>query len=292
MSNLFTMSLCFFVSDLHGKPERYKLLFDRILVEKPEAIFLGGDLLPSGLYAFSSAPEMPEDFTVFIFDNLRALKKKLGHKYPAIFTILGNDDGRAIETGFLKADEEGLIIYMHDRKVEFKDFTIYGYACIPPSPFMLKDWERYDVSRYVDPGCVAPEDGSFSIQTDKRRIKYETIKKDLEKLSGDDDLSKSIFLFHSPPYQTQLDRAALDGKMIDHVPLDVHIGSIAIKRFIEDRQPSISLHGHVHESTSLTGFWKDRIGNTIMLNAAHNGPELCLIRFDLNTPENSERELL
>jgi Icc-related predicted phosphoesterase len=286
------MSLCFFVSDLHGKLERYKLLFDRILIEKPEAVFLGGDLLPSGLFAFTSSPEMPEDFTVFIFDNLRVLKKKLGHKYPAIFTILGNDDGRAIETEFLKADEEGLIVYMHERKLKFNDFTIYGYACIPPSPFMLKDWERYDVSQYVDPGCVAPEDGSFSINTDKKRIKYKTIKKDLEKLSGDDDLSKSIFLFHSPPYQTQLDRAALDGKMIDHVPLDLHIGSIAIKRFIEDRKPLITLHGHVHESTSITGSWKDQIKETFAMNAAHRGPELCLIRFDLNSPENAEAELL
>jgi Icc-related predicted phosphoesterase len=286
------MSLCYFVSDLHGKPERYKLLFDRILLEKPEAVFLGGDLLPSGLFAFTSAPEMPEDFTVFIFDNLRKIKKKLNHEYPAIFTILGNDDGRAIESEFLKADEEGLIVYMHNRKVKFKDFNIYGYACIPPSPFMLKDWERYDVSQYVDPGCVAPEDGSFSIKTDKKRIKYESIKKDIEKLSGDDDLSKSIFLFHSPPYKTQLDRAALDGKMIDHVPLDVHIGSIAIKRFIEDRKPMISLHGHVHESTSITGSWKDQIGETSAMNAAHNGPELCLIYFDLNSPKNAERELL
>ncbi|MCB2206809.1 MAG: metallophosphoesterase [Bacteroidetes bacterium] len=286
------MSLCFFASDLHGKTERYKLLFERILLEKPSAVFLGGDLLPSGLFAFTSAPEMPEDFTDYIFSNLRSIKKKLGQDYPAIFTILGNDDGRAIETDFLKADKEGLIVYVHDRKVKFKDFTIYGYACIPPSPFMLKDWERYDVSQYIDPGCVAPEEGSFSVETDKKRIKYETIKKDLEKLCGGDDLSKSIFLFHSPPYQTKLDRAALDGKMIDHVPLDVHIGSIAIKRFIEDRKPTISLHGHVHESTSLTGFWKDGIGNTIMMNAAHNGPELSLIHFDLNTPEKAERELL
>ncbi len=179
------MSQCFFVSDLHGKVERYEELFKRIKQEKPIAVFLGGDLLPSGLYAFTSAPEMPEDFTDYLFDNLRKLKKQLGNKFPSIFTILGNDDGRAIETEFLKANDENLINYVHNRKVHFHDLNIYGYACIPPSPFMLKDWERYDVSQYVDPGCVAPEDGSFSVETDKKRIKYETIKKDLEKLSGE-----------------------------------------------------------------------------------------------------------
>ena len=161
-----------------------------------------------------------------------------------------------------------------------------------PLHFMLKDWERYDVSQYVDPGCVAPEDGSFSVETDKKRIKYETIQKDLVKLCDEDDLATSIFLFHSPPYQTKLDRAALDGKMVEHVPLDVHIGSIAIKRFIEERKPFITLHGHVHESTALTGCWTDQIENTICMNAAHDGPELSLIRFDLNSPEKAERELL
>jgi len=52
--------------------------------------------------------------------------------------------------------------------------------------------------------------------------------------------------------------------------LDVHIGSIAIKRFIEDRQPYITLHGHVHESTALTANWKEYIGKTLAMNAAHN----------------------
>lgn len=286
------MPLCFFVSDLHGKITSYNTLFKKILAEKPKAVFLGGDLLPSGLFSFTSSPEVPADFIEFLFKKLRELKSEMGDDYPHIFTILGNDDGRAIESEFIKADTQGLIAYVHNKKVQFYNSAVYGYAYIPPSPFMLKDWERYDVSQYVDPGCVAPEDGSFSIETDKKLNKYKTIKKDLDKLSGTDDLSMSIFLFHSPPYKTNLDRAALDGKMIDHVPLDVHIGSIAIKRFIENRQPYITLHGHVHESTALTANWKEYIGKTLAMNAAHNGPELSLIRFDLNSPDKASRELI
>ena len=48
------MSICFFVSDLHGKIARYNKLFSQILAEEPEAVFLGGDLLPSGLFALTS----------------------------------------------------------------------------------------------------------------------------------------------------------------------------------------------------------------------------------------------
>ena len=99
-------------------------------------------------------------------------------------------------------------------------------------------------------------------------------------------------LFHSPPYKTKLDRAALDGKMFDHVPLDVHIGSIAVQRMIEKKQPFLTLHGHVHESASITGAWKDKIGNTCMFSAAHNESELALVRFHPENIKNASRELV
>ena len=112
------------------------------------------------------------------------------------------------------------------------------------------------------------------------------------RLTRDDDLSKSIILLHSPPYDTDLDRAALDGKMIDYVPLDVHLGSIAIRKFIEQRQPLLTLHGHIHESARITKTWRGKIGNTSMFTAAHDGPELAVIRFDLDLPHTAERELM
>ena len=98
-----------------------------------------------------------------------------------------------------------------------------------------------------------------------------------------------MFLFHTPPHETKLDRAALDGKMVDHVPLDLHVGSIAVRRFIEARQPLLTLHGHIHESARLTGSWRDRIGRTHLFSAAHDGPELALVRFDLEHPEGATR---
>jgi len=35
---------------------------------------------------------------------------------------------------------------------------------VPPTPFLLKDWEKYDVSAYVDPGCVSPEEGYHRVE--------------------------------------------------------------------------------------------------------------------------------
>ncbi len=157
---------------------------------------------------------------------------------------------------------------------------------------MLKDWERYDVSRYVPPGCVSPEEGYRSVLAEESEIKWATIQKDLASLVGGDPLDRAVFLFHTPPCDTSLDRAALDGRTYEHVPLDVHVGSIAVQRFIEEQQPLLTLHGHVHEAARLTGEWKIRIGRTVCINGAHDGPELALVRFDLESPEAATRDLL
>lgn len=287
------MTRCLFVSDLHGSTDRYRKLFDVILQDQPEAVFLGGDLLPSGTAIHYASDPLHEDFiNRYLVTELKRIREQLEGKYPRILAIMGNDDGKFEEASMISAATEGVWEYIHNRRVVVKDWCVYGYTYVPPTPFLLKDWERFDVSRYVGPGCVSPEEGFRSVPSSKSEIRYSTIRKDLEQLVGDNLPEKSVFLFHSPPYKTQLDRAALDGKMIDYVPLDVHVGSIAIRRFIEEKQPLLTLHGHVHESTRLTDSWKDRIGRTLCLNAAHDGPELSLIRFDLEKLDGAARELL
>jgi Icc-related predicted phosphoesterase len=284
---------CFFVSDLHGHIDRYEKLFQAILKEHPAAVFLGGDLFPSYLLAFSSTAEAFPDFAKdFLAARFAQLKRTLDKDYPRVFLILGNDDARSEEPAIRAGTEMGLWEYVHNRRARLSKFQVFGYAYVPPTPFRLKDWERYDVSRYVDPDCISPEEGTHSVPVPDSDLQTATIKADLEHLVGNDDLSNAVFLFHSPPYQTSLDRAALDGKMVDHVPLDLNVGSIAVRRFIEAYQPLLTLHGHVHESARITGCWKDRIGRTYAYSAAHDGPELALVRFKLDDLEASTRELI
>ncbi len=287
------MATCFFVSDLHGQFDRYRTLFRLIAAERPRAVFLGGDLLPSGLTALESLDIDHQDFVNgFLARQFRRLREDLGDDYPRVFVILGNDDSRSEEATVIAAAATGVWQYVHDRRVAFDGHEVYGYACVPPTPFLQKDWERYDVSRYVPPGCVSPEHGYHSIPVAEHQLRYATIKNDLDTLAGDRPLDQAILLFHSPPYDTSLDRAALDGRMIDHAPLDVHVGSVAIQRFIETRQPLITLHGHVHESAGITGRWSQRLGRTHCYTAAHDGPELALVRFDPGQPARAERLLL
>jgi Icc-related predicted phosphoesterase len=284
---------CLFVSDLHGRGDRYRKLFETIQSSAPDAVFLGGDLLPPPFPGSGTGEELPDDFVFdFLAVHLRDLRKKLKDRYPDVFLILGNDDPRCEETAFLQAGSEGLWTYAHDRSIPLGAYTVYGYAFVPPTPFQLKDWERYDVSRYLDAGCISPEEGSRTVPIAPNQARHATIEKDLQSLAGDAPMEKAVFLFHSPPYGTKLDRAALDDKAIDHAPLDVHIGSIAIRRFIELRQPLVTLHGHVHESARLTGSWRDELGRTQLFSAAHDGAELALVRFDLEDPASAVRDLL
>jgi Icc-related predicted phosphoesterase len=273
--------------------ERYRKLLREIENHRPAGVFLGGDLLPSWALARSAKEDVHTDFVNdFLAPGFEHLRDELGDDYPRVFVILGNDDPRSEEKSLIDVEGRGLWIYAHDRNLPFVDHRVLGYSYIPPSPFPLKDWERYDVSRYVDPGCVSPEEGWRTVPVEDRETRYTTIQKDLDRLAGSGSLERTVVVSHSPPYDTLLDRAALDGKHVEHVPLDVHVGSIAIRRFTEARQPLVTLHGHVHESARLTGSWRDRIGRTHVFTAAHDGPELALVSFDLENLEDAERRLI
>jgi uncharacterized protein len=281
------MIRCFFVSDLHGHYDRYEKLFREIRENPPEILFFGGDLLPHGMHR-----RFEDDFTEdFLYRHFFELKEELKQDYPKVYLILGNDDPRSEEEAFIQLGSGGIWHYLHDRVDQHRGYTFYGYANVPPTPFRFKDWERYDVSRYVDPGCFPPEEGIRTVEPTVD-LEWATIKDELNTLAGDPLPERSVFLFHSPPYKTNLDRAALDGMMVDHVPMDVHVGSIAIMRFIEERQPWVTMHGHIHESSRITGYWQQQFGRTHAFSAAWHGPELALVEFDLDDPSTAVRRLI
>src|SRR5574341_442866 len=56
------------------------------------------------------------------------------------------------------------------------------------------------------------------------------------------------------------------------------IGSRAVRRFIDSRQPPLTLHGHVHESPGV-----ERLGKTVCVNPGDSMARLHAVRVDLAT---------
>ncbi|CAB3392263.1 metallophosphoesterase family protein [Kyrpidia spormannii] len=76
---------------------------------------------------------------------------------------------------------------------------------------------------------------------------------------------RAVFTLHVPPYGTGLDHAPLlrDGQVVTRGGHTVMtpVGSTAVRRAIEQFQPLLGLHGHVHESRGAR-----RLGKTLCIN--------------------------
>ncbi|HPT73265.1 MAG TPA: hypothetical protein PLE74_13400 [Candidatus Cloacimonadota bacterium] len=189
-----------YATDLHGDTTFYEKLRSQILQIQPAFLFLGGDLFPNGNGLMALLQYNYDDFvTDFLVPWCKSIKRTLKQNYPSIFLIMGNDDS-ALEEINLRAHPE-LWTYCHNQCIQTNHFSILGYNCIPPSPFMNKDWERYDVSRFVDPGCVPPEEGHHSYPPDEYGFQ-KTIELELSEFDSICDFQNTICLFHSPPYNT------------------------------------------------------------------------------------------
>lgn len=75
---------------------------------------------------------------------------------------------------------------------------------------------------------------------------------------------RTIFSLHCPPYASGLDdapelTAEMDLKDAGHAV--VPVGSTAVREAIEEFQPALSLHGHIHEARA-----SRRIGRTLCIN--------------------------
>ncbi len=78
--------------------------------------------------------------------------------------------------------------------------------------------------------------------------------------------SRAILNIHVPPYESSLDTAYEVDEELRYVtkggrPHEIPTGSPAVRQIIEETQPLLSLHGHIHESKGVT-----KIGRTVAIN--------------------------
>jgi uncharacterized protein len=93
---------------------------------------------------------------------------------------------------------------------------------------------------------------------------YDRIKRLADQL---EDPASAIFNLHVPPYDSGLDRARKLNPDLTLVfeggqPVEIPVGSHAVRQIIEEYQPLLGLHGHIHESRGAV-----RIGRTLAINS-------------------------
>jgi len=96
------------------------------------------------------------------------------------------------------------------------------------------------------------------------------------------DVRRAVFMIHVPPYDSGLDTAPeLDKNLRPKVTmgdvLRIPVGSTGVRRALQELQPMVSIHGHVHEAPG-----QSKIGRTICFNAGSEANQGILRGFVLD----------
>lgn len=271
-------------SDLHGHRPAYDKLFGAAEDPSVDAVVLAGDLCPhphDRARLLEGQLEFVQDFLTPALEQLAARRPEL-----PVFAIPGNDDWAAAMARLVALAPDNLR-WVPDGPHALGPYQVVGGPWVPITPFFMKDFDRIDEPGWtpaIAPPAVVLTDSGAAKEGSLQQIEARpSIAEELSRLEGLTDPSQTIYVVHTPPARTQLD--VMRG--------GVHIGSEALRRFIEDVQPMLTLHGHVHESPGLTGAFWDRLGETVCVNAGASLSGLRALEIELSpgrAPRVSRRE--
>lgn len=269
------MRVCF-TSDLHGRAPLYDQLERLLAVDPPRLLILGGDLLPDG--------DADDPWPVqgrFVEESLFRWIDRWRRRQPGleVACITGNHDWSFVETLLARGAERGLIYFFdHRAAVSIAGVRFLGYGKTPWTPYGVKDFERLDCVGDPPPtngGAVWCERTrtSEAVEPAVHFTRNASIEAELAEAAWPE--APWIFVCHAPPFDTRLDRLPT----VDHP-----IGSRAVRRFIAQRRPLCALHGHVHESPSVTHAYLDFVEEVPCINPGQGAETLHAVSFDTDDP--------
>ena len=180
-----------------------------------------------------------EAFEQALLDELRLwvqlADERLAHSDARAFVIPGNDDPWEVDEVLASGDS----VVACDETVEMigpHEMASFGYSNRTP-------WHT-------------PR------ELDEEEI-YTRLKRLVDQL---EEPGRAILNVHVPPYESSLDTAFEVDEDLHYVmkggrPHEIPAGSPAVRQIIEETQPLLSLHGHIHESRGVT-----KIGRTVAIN--------------------------
>lgn len=281
-----------FVTDIHGSDICFRKFVNAGKTRKnPDVMIVGGDVTGKWLVPIVKWDSMKwraefagERHTFTCTDELEVYEKKLADQgaysmrcEPEMAIRLRDD--LVFQDEMLKELRRERIA----RWVELADRTLSGSGkkvyinAGNDDPFYIDDVLRSSKTMYVPEGKVVEVDQHLTMASTgfckrtpwncPRDVEDDQLKAIVQRMMQNvSDPSKCIFNFHCPPYGTSLDHAVkLDEEknpqMTGFGAEEISVGSPAIRKAIEDYQPCVTLHGHIHEVHGYV-----RIGRSICFN--------------------------
>jgi Icc-related predicted phosphoesterase len=179
-------------------------------------------------------------FDQVIVDELRrwiALADERMSQYGiGVYVMPGNDDPWSCDAVI---EEASHVVACDDRVVHVGSHEMISCAYANPTP--------WDSPRECDEAAL-----------------YDRIKRLADQVEAP---HRAIFNLHVPPYDSGLDTAREINPDLTVVyksgaPHEIPVGSTAVRQIIEEYQPALALHGHIHESRG-----EAQIGRTLAINS-------------------------
>ena len=281
------MARLVYTSDLHGILDLYRAAGEAAVRTCADALIFGGDLCPGS--PMGASQRLPIEHVEFILQRLSPLLGEWKQAHPAlrIFAIPGNDDCQTVLPALEELERNARIENLHQQTRILGAYTLMGLSFVPPTPFLLKDFERWDDGPDPDSDsysyrCLTGTTRGFRVIENFRSYldSLPSIEQELRRLPVEDP-AHTVAVVHAPPFDTRCD-VLFDGR---------HIGSKAVRSWIEKNQPYFSLHGHIHESPKLSRSFFDRIGSTTVINPGCDHARPHLVFIDLDNPAELEHSL-
>lgn len=268
-----------YVTDIHGDKEKYLKLLQIAIEKNYKYIIDGGDMLPKG---FGRLEKQTDYINGFLTDYF----KKLQDAGITYLCMLGNDDILPMDTIFSNLCKRyDNVFNIANNKVVLNDYEFIGMNYVLDHPFGCKDRVVNEDNRVsqkqLSQAFLSTADGHEQIENwDNYREKELPKMNDiLSKLPIPTEYKKTIYVMHQPPKNL--------GLGILNSGLDV--GSNDIYKFLIQKEPLLSLHGHIHESPDTeNGKWIANMNHTTCIQPGQTEyGENDLIYVDIDLDNNS-----
>ena len=281
----------FFVTDLHGSERCFRKFVNAGKVYQAQVLLIGGDIAGktitplwpesggwTGLFFGSRRWVQSETDLLRFEDDLRATGSLPYRTTPGEWREISTDKGRA------DALFHTLALEVLRRWIELAEQRLRGTGIrtlIGLGNDDLDDMEGVlAASDYVEltDGRVLRLDDQHELltipysnitpwHTNRELTEPQLAERIRSAVQELEHLDRAVFNIHVPPVGTQLDLAPRLTSDLTKVmgpggePELVHVGSTAVRSAIEDLQPLLGLHGHIHESKGFSN-----LGRTVCVN--------------------------